>query len=220
MVNIQALSENHPLSTVNYSHAETPSSTYRTPIPSILPRWSTYNLTMHPALSTNYVVPGLLLNPVLLLWSINTILSRCLPPLLVDAATHSPPYYTFGPSAEHPHINVHASESLCWSYTAFIVCANLAAFGRVSGRREESKERARLKKEQARKMKPEARLANGNGNHVVDFAVHTNGGVSHANGSSKRSRPEHVQELPEESDVDRSSPEWTDLFSDSSETIL
>ncbi|KAL2038008.1 hypothetical protein N7G274_009228 [Stereocaulon virgatum] len=175
---------------------------------------------MHPAISTNYIVPGLLLNPVLLLWSINTILSRCLPPLLVNAATQPPPYYAFGPSAEHPHIDVHASESLCWSYTAFIVCANLAAFGRVSGRREESKERAKLKKEQARTMKREARLVNGNGKHAVDFAAHTNGGVSHANGACKSSGPEHVQESSQESDVDRSSPEWTDFFSDSSETIV
>lgn len=78
--------------------------------------------------------------------SINTILSRVLPPIIVDASIQPPPYSTFGPSAEHPHLDIHASESLCWGYTIFIVCAQLVAFGRVSERRGKQKELATIKK--------------------------------------------------------------------------
>ena len=104
---------------------------------------------MHPAISKSYIVPAIFLNPVLFLMSLNTILSRVLPPIIVDAGKQPPPYSTFGPSAEHPHLNIHSSEKLCWSYTFFIVCAQLAAFGRVSECRERGKMRARMKRELA-----------------------------------------------------------------------
>ena len=84
-------------------------------------------------------MPAIFLNPILFLMSVNTILSRVLPPVLVEASVQPPPYSTFGPSAEHPHLDVHASDGLCWGYTLFIVCAQLVAFGRVSERREEQK---------------------------------------------------------------------------------
>lgn len=100
---------------------------------------------MHPSISKSYIVPAIFLNPVLLLMSINTILSRCLPPIITDAAKQPPPYFTFGPSAQHPHLNVHASEKLCWSYTFVIVCVQLAAFGRVRECREAGQVKARPK---------------------------------------------------------------------------
>ena len=102
---------------------------------------------MHPAISKSYIVPAVFLNPVMFLLSLNTILSRVLPPVTVDAAEQPPPYYTFGPSAEHPHLNIHTSEKLCWSYTVLIVCVQLAAFGKVSECREESKAKARMERE-------------------------------------------------------------------------
>ncbi len=102
---------------------------------------------MHPAISKSYILPAILLNPILFLMSLNTILSRVLPPIIVDAAKQPPPYSTFGPSAQHPHLNIHSSEKLCWSYTFLIVCAQLAAFGRVSECREESKVKVRIKRE-------------------------------------------------------------------------
>jgi len=139
--------------------------------------FSVYHLTMHPILSTSYLVPGLLLNPILFLWSMNTLLSRVLPPIIVDAAAQPAPYCPGGPSAEHPHFDIHASESLCWSYTAFIVCVNLAAFGRVSERRRAGKERARLKREcmQRYRKAGKEKLMNGNGNHLDASAALGNG---------------------------------------------
>jgi len=104
---------------------------------------------MHTSLSTSYILPAIFLNPVLFLHSVNAILARILPPIIIDAAVQPPPYYSRGPSAEHPHINVHASERLCWSYTVFMVCAQLVAFRRVSMHREARRERVRRRKEKA-----------------------------------------------------------------------
>ena len=102
---------------------------------------------MHPAITKSYIVPAVFLNPVLFLLSLNTILSRVLPPVIVDAAEQPPPYSTFGPSAQHPHLNIHASEKLCWSYTFLIVCVQLAAFGKVSQCRDASEAKAKMKRE-------------------------------------------------------------------------
>lgn len=140
----------------------------------------------HPSISKSYIVPAIFLNPVLFLMSLNTILSRVLPPITVDAAKQPPPYSTFGPSAQHPHVNIHASEKLCWGYTFLIVCAQLAAFGRVNGCREAGKEKARVKRERA-EAKDDVRKE-------IGTAVCINGN-GHANGSVKRSlgTPQHHQ---------------------------
>lgn len=104
---------------------------------------------MHPALSTSYLLPAVFLNPVLFLHGLNTILSRIIPPVVVSGTAQPPPYSTFGPSANYPHLDLHASDNLCWSYTVVMICAQLMAFGRVHRLREESKEKRRLKKEHA-----------------------------------------------------------------------
>ena len=143
--------------------------------------FSSSQLAMHPMFTTSYLVPGLLLNPVLFLWSLNTLLSRLLPPIIVDAAIQPAPYYPRGPSAQHPHFDIHASESLCWSYTAFIVCANLAAFGRVSERRQAGKERARLKRELIQRNK-----VNGNGKAIHMNGEHGNGNTIFGQGYAKK----------------------------------
>lgn len=150
---------------------------------------------MHPSVSKSYIIPAIFLNPVLFLMSLNTILSRLLPPIVVDTAEQPPPYSTFGPSAQHPHLNIHASENICWSYTILIVCAQLAAFGRVSECREAGKEKARMKRERARGtggLRKENRIAvcmNGNG--------HANGSVGLSSGT-----PQHHQDssCPNKSD--------------------
>ncbi|KAI4133625.1 MAG: hypothetical protein LQ338_000137 [Usnochroma carphineum] len=104
---------------------------------------------MHPALSTSYLLPAVFLNPVLFLHGLNTVLSRIIPPVVVAGPVQPPPYSTFGPSANHPHLDMHASDNICWSYTVVMICAQLMAFGRVQRLREENKEKKRLKKEYA-----------------------------------------------------------------------
>lgn len=130
--------------------------------------------TMHPANSKSYIVPAIFLNAVLFLISLNNILSCVLPPVIVDAAKQSPLFSTFGPSAQHPHLNIHASVKLCWSYTFLIVCAQLAVFGMVIECREAGKLKARIKGERAQ-AKASTRRANGK-------AVYTNGN-GHAKGA-------------------------------------
>ncbi|KAL8657765.1 MAG: hypothetical protein Q9226_001581 [Calogaya cf. arnoldii] len=116
---------------------------------------------MHPALSTSYLLPAIFLNPVLFLHGLNTILSRIIPPILeVRMPVQPPPYSTFGPSASHPHLDVHASDNLCWSYTVVMICAQLMAFGRVHRLREQGKEERRLKKARAEAVQSTARSKN------------------------------------------------------------
>ena len=125
---------------------------------------------MQFSISIFYMVLAILLNPVLFLMSLNTILSYVLPPVVVDPSKGTPPGPTFGPSAQTPHLNVHASEKLCWSYTFLIVCAQLAAFQRVSERRAADKiMNARIKREHAQ--------AKFGARNETGISIHANGNV-------------------------------------------
>ena len=115
---------------------------------------------MHPAISTSYLLPAILLNPVLFLHSLNTILSRILPPIITATTVQPAPYSTLGPSANHPHVDMHTSDNLCWSYTVLMVCAQLVAFGSVSQSRAEGKEKQE-RKEEKRLAQMEAKLSEG-----------------------------------------------------------
>ncbi|KAL9595919.1 MAG: hypothetical protein Q9219_006145 [cf. Caloplaca sp. 3 TL-2023] len=139
---------------------------------------------MHPILS--YIPPAIFLNPVLFLHGLNTILSRIIPPVVVAGTIQPPPYSTFGPSAHHPHIDIHASENLCWSYTLVMICAQLMAFGRVHRLIEESEEKRRLKMQEAERGKAELagkppKLANGHANAQYTSPIPWNG----RNGTSR-----------------------------------
>lgn len=149
---------------------------------------------MHNLIKTSYLLPAIFLNPVLFLHSLNTILSRILPPIVASATTQPPPYSTLGPSACHPHLNMHSSESFCWSYTIVMVCAQLMAFGRVSQCREEGRERTRIKEElalangktglngYAKPVREAKDLPNGPSSHVNGGREPLNGLVKHLNG--------------------------------------
>lgn len=96
---------------------------------------------MHPSLTSTYLVPAIFLNPVLFLHSVNTILSRMLPPVAAAGTVQPPPYSPLGPSANYPHLDVHASDNFCWSYTIVMVLAQLFAFSNISSHREARQER-------------------------------------------------------------------------------
>ncbi|KAL8693362.1 MAG: hypothetical protein Q9218_001799 [Villophora microphyllina] len=171
---------------------------------------------MHPSLSTSYLLPAIFLNPVLFLHGFNTILSRIIPPVVVAGAVSPPPYSTFGPSANHPHLDVHASDNLCWSYTLVMICAQLMAFGRIHRLREEGKERKRLKNESEEAWKIKAldkgaSMANG---HATISGSLFNGKVI----------GEASHECPEQADESQQGPESTDRYSrdvsEESEVIL
>ena len=144
---------------------------------------------MHPAIPKSYIVPAIFLNPVLFLISLNTILSRCLPPIIVDAAKQP----TFGPSAQHPHLNVHASEKLCWTYTLLIVCAQLAAFGRVSECREAGKVKARLMGKRAQEKAGACKETT----NTVYMDGNSHGPMEHGSEKMKHEEPEDVYPGPD-----------------------
>lgn len=80
-----------------------------------------------PIASTVYhlILPSILLNPVLFLHGLNIILTKFLPTLDGHEGNFA-----------QPHLDIHASESLCWGYTALIVWAQMAAFLRFDRLRE------------------------------------------------------------------------------------
>ncbi|KAI9850716.1 MAG: hypothetical protein M1838_005207 [Thelocarpon superellum] len=88
-------------------------------------------------LTNTYLLPAILLNPVLLLHTLNTIVSR-LPSAFPSIAMDVSPLPRYGPHATLPYLDVHANDNLCWSYTAFMVGVQLLAFGRVSGMRRQA----------------------------------------------------------------------------------
>ncbi|KAI9681612.1 MAG: hypothetical protein M1829_000809 [Trizodia sp. TS-e1964] len=103
--------------------------------------------TSMPALTTTYLLPALMLNPVLLLHTLNTLFSRILPPpaallLLQPQPPHLPAWGPWGT----PHIDVHSSQGVCWSYTVVMVGLQLLAFGRVGILRESRREVKRLER--------------------------------------------------------------------------
>ncbi|KAI9668952.1 MAG: hypothetical protein M1817_005175 [Caeruleum heppii] len=102
------------------------------------------------SITSTYLLPAVFLNPVLLLHTFNTILSRLLPVTttssLLPGDTLPPSLPTWGPHPTAPHFDVHAHDNLCWSYTVFMVGVQLVAFGRVSGAREAGRERRRKEK--------------------------------------------------------------------------
>lgn len=81
-------------------------------------------------LSTTYLVPAIFLNPILFLHSVNTILTQILPPVNdFSKATWT-----------QPHIDIHANDGLCWSYTMVMVAMQLMVFGSVGGARRKKKD--------------------------------------------------------------------------------
>ncbi|KAI9879844.1 MAG: hypothetical protein M1830_006867 [Pleopsidium flavum] len=128
-------------------------------------------------LTTTYLLPAILLNPVLFLHSINTILSRLLPPVLAATTPQPPPHSRLGPSATSPHLDMHVSDNLCWSYTVFMVLAQLVAFGQVSQKRQtvrDRKEAVKLRKEEMEDAKKGREM---NGGTESNGVVKSNGGL-------------------------------------------
>lgn len=173
---------------------------------------------MHPSVSTSYIVPAILLNPVLFLMSINTILSRILPPIWVDAAVQPPPYTMLGPSPEHPHLDIHESDCLCWGYTILIVCAQLVAFGRVSGRREEGKVRARAKARKQRDMAGVTSMENKTLKDVVKKPRQINDLAKHGDTNTGEDAYEDHDESDLESDLASSSNDGSDVYTESTDS--
>ncbi|KAI9868813.1 MAG: hypothetical protein M1813_004664 [Trichoglossum hirsutum] len=93
------------------------------------------------SLTTSYLLPALLLNPVLILHTLNSLLCRLLPSFADQPLpTWSDPT-TWGPHGTPPYLDVHSSDNLCWFYTICMVFLQLFAFERISTRRCDAKEK-------------------------------------------------------------------------------
>ena len=135
---------------------------------------------MFTTATSTYFLPAILLNPVLFLHSLNTILSRILPPVVAAAEIQPLPYYNLGPSANYPHLDCHASDSFCWGYTILIVSVQLLAFGRISQSRAEVKERRQSKDTAilASTRSFERRKGNAKSSNITDAAAKPDGTAS------------------------------------------
>ena len=103
--------------------------------------------TTMTSITRNYLLPAILLNPVLLLHTVNTIVAR-IPTTLASSATPPEAMPFYGPTATSPYFDMHANDNMCWSYTIFMVGVQLVAFGKVSGNREAGRQlKAELLKE-------------------------------------------------------------------------
>lgn len=168
-------------------------------------------------LTTTYLLPAILLNPVLFLHSLNTILSRILPPVLAAAATTTPPaqqlpFCHLGPSPTSPHLDMHVSDNLCWSYTVFMVFAQLLAFGRVSQRRQTVRDR----KDALRGRKEEGQVQDsylggeGNGSVESNGGWKVNGGVGMNGGKRVERLEETTRPVTDEGDESDETDETTE----------
>jgi hypothetical protein len=76
----------------------------------------------------NFLIPSIILNPVLFLHSFNALLTYLLPCL-----------EGYDPGTVHVqrHLDLHKDEHLCWVYSACIVLTQLIAFRRYDPSKEE-----------------------------------------------------------------------------------
>lgn len=107
---------------------------------------------MWSSFSQSYVLPALLLIPIVFLHGLDTILSRALPPVPVAALLQQPAFSTFGPAATHQHIDVRSSVKLCWGYTVIMLCAQLFAYDRFAQQREKRKATMKQQEHQLARM--------------------------------------------------------------------
>ncbi|KAH0548184.1 hypothetical protein GP486_008096 [Trichoglossum hirsutum] len=86
-------------------------------------------------LAVSYLLPAVLLNPVLILHTLNSLLCRLLPSFADQPLPKWSDPTTWGPHAIPPYLDVHSSDNLCWVYTIFMVVVQLFAFERISTHR-------------------------------------------------------------------------------------
>jgi len=94
---------------------------------------------MAEAMKTSYLVPAILLNPILFLHSINTLLAQLSPTTLNPSNAALP--FTIDSLKNWPEhkVDMHSNDNLCWSYTMVLVCAQCWVFGKVLSARERKK---------------------------------------------------------------------------------
>jgi hypothetical protein len=105
------------------------------------------------SLSSTYLIPAVLLNPVIILHGFNTFCSHFVSTTLPVSTSNHQWLENLGPAAATgPYVDVHSSDQLCWSYTLIMVLLQVLAYGKVNDTRVRKKSaRAAAKAERERK---------------------------------------------------------------------
>jgi hypothetical protein len=108
---------------------------------------------MSTSLSSTYLIPAVLLNPVVILHGFNTFCSHFVYTALPVSTSQHQWLENLGPAfAPGPYFDVHANDQLCWGYTILMVLVQVLAYGTVNDTRVRRKSaRAAAKAERERK---------------------------------------------------------------------
>ncbi|KFY43418.1 hypothetical protein V494_01988 [Pseudogymnoascus sp. VKM F-4513 (FW-928)] len=89
---------------------------------------------MRTSFTSSYLLPGIVLNPVILLHGFNTYASHYIPSAMSTIASYSRYKWMEDcgpPGNQLPYFYVHTHDSLCWSYTAVIVAVQVLAYIKI-----------------------------------------------------------------------------------------
>jgi hypothetical protein len=113
-------------------------------------------VTMTP-LSSTYLIPAVLFNPVVILHGFNTFYSHFISTTLPASTSNHQWLENLGPAAlPGPYFDVHNNNQLCWGYTALMVLVQVLAYGKVNDTRVRKKSaRAAAKAERERQAAQE-----------------------------------------------------------------
>lgn len=113
---------------------------------------------MPTSFTSSYLLPAIVLNPVIILHGFNTFMSHLIPPAFTASTSHCQWLESIGPlPGSTPYADVHVSDRLCWSYTFVMVFVQVLAFGQVNENRIQRKSaRARKLEEGRRKTERDA----------------------------------------------------------------
>jgi hypothetical protein len=115
---------------------------------------------MPTSLTSTYLLPAVLLNPVVILHGFNTFMSHVTPAATVVVSTSQHQWLeNLGPvSARGYYLDVHSNEQLCWGYTMLIVVVQILAYGTVSDERVRRKSARAAKAARERKASEEQKV--------------------------------------------------------------
>lgn len=94
---------------------------------------------MRTSFTSSYILPGIVLNPLIVLHGFNTYASHYIPSAIATVASSSRYkwFEDYGSQGNQiPYFYVHSHDSLCWSYTAVMVVVQVLAYIKIVDSRE------------------------------------------------------------------------------------
>lgn len=109
---------------------------------------------MRTSFTSSYLLPGIVLNPVLVLHGFNTFASHYIPSAISTVVSYSRYKWMEDcgpPGNQIPYFYVHNNDSLCWSYTAVMVVLQILAYIKIVDDREAQRQLHLRKKTESNK---------------------------------------------------------------------